>query len=195
MAARAIYVLIAGGFLAVFIAVGGAPFAYAADKTPPDIVVFHVNDGEIQSANRSVRVQGQVTDGSGVRKVTVDGRPVELNENRFARRVLITNGEKRVRIEAVDNAGNRSQVMVTVVHTSKTRRVSRRRTSTDEEVANFDTAAGPEDNEGPAEKGYFMELRAGGTVVHSVSMPTLEACRKAIEFSPKAKCVYRGVPQ
>lgn len=194
MAARAIHRSIAGAFLAIIFTVAGAPYAYGADKTPPEIVVFQVKDGEIQSANRSVRVQGRVTDDSGIRQVMVDGRPVTLEENRFARRVLITNGEKRIRIEAIDNAGNLSHLMVTVVRTSKTRRVSRRRTSSDDDVANFDTASGPEENEGSGKKGYFMQLMAGGAIVHSVAMPSLDACKKAIEFSPKAKCVYRSAP-
>lgn len=198
MAARGIFRHTILGCLltAVLVLAVMASPGYASDKTPPRINVFQMKSGEIKATNRSVVVRGRVTDAGGVRRVVVDGHRVELKEGRFSRRVMLMGGEKQVLIEAVDLAGNEAEVSVAIVQVKKTRRVSRRRApsdESDESLNDFDTASGPADDEtSEGRKGYFMELMAGGSVVHSTPMPNLEACQKAIEFSPKAKCIYRA---
>ena len=90
------------------------------DKQSPSIEVTWPKAGS-RLEEGALKLTGVVRDGlSGIAQVTCNGTPVRSRRTRFSCDVRLDHGENRIRVEAVDHAGNGAVASIQVHGTSPT---------------------------------------------------------------------------
>jgi len=164
--------------------------------TPPRLNVLYVANGRIRAYGSHVIVRGTVDDDGAIAVVTINGRPAQVKERAFSRRLAVPLGETEVVVRAEDDDGNAAETRFTVVRAPAGQRLPPQRPVQVElsspEYRYLETAAGvPSPRlEDLDEPGVYMILLAGTPSAHFVLMPSLAQCREAVEYTENAACAF-----
>jgi len=164
--------------------------------TPPKLNVLYVANGRIRAYGSHVIVRGTVDDDGEIATVTINGRPAQVKDRAFSRRLPAPLGESEVVVRAEDDDGNAAETRFTIVRAAAGQRLPPQRPVQVElaspEYRYMETASGIP---GPRledldEPGVYMILLAGTPSAHFVRMPGLAQCREAVEYTENAVCTF-----
>lgn len=163
--------------------------------TPPKLNVLYVANGRIRAYSPYVIVRGTVDDDGTVVEVLINGKPAQLKDRSFSRRVAAPLGETEVVVRAEDEDGNATEARFALVRVPPGQKLVAQRPqpqdSASPEYRYYETASGAAPRLADVgEPGVYMILLAGTPSAHFVKMPSLAQCREAIEYTENAACAF-----
>lgn len=92
------------------------PKPIVVDTTPPNLVILSPKGRLVPSTVEHLTIQGEVTDDSSLREVTVDGQAVSVSaKGRFTATLELNNSENVIHVTATDGHGNMETKRLTFV--------------------------------------------------------------------------------
>ncbi len=168
------------------------------DRTPPKVNVHFAPNDRLRVHGAVMKIRGQVTDESEVVQVTVNGRPVRLNNRSFSVSMDTPYVYQQVEIAAIDRRGNVTRKWIDVERQEDQVADGRVPINRDQiKPGRFERKkfVPRPDSDDPRHKmrrpGVYMVLLPGTPGMHIVPMPSLKECRQAVEFSLRASCTVK----